>query len=135
MEDLDTKTLIETEQRSLSNAEKIEAINEEIKEIKTEQKAIHTIATSVEVIAAHMSHIEEKVDETNRKVDETNQKFNDQVEAWRESERKLTDKIAENESVPYKKIAQNVNSIKVAIITCICTTIVAGVIGALLYFR
>ena len=35
---------------------------------------------------------------------------------------------------PYKQIASNVNSIKVAVITCICTLLVSGIIGAIVMF-
>lgn len=42
--------------------------------------------------------------------------------------------ITETENQPYKQIAKNVNSVKVAIITCICTLLVSGIIGAIIAF-
>ena len=120
-------TLIETEQRSKSNMHRIDNIELELKEIKNDQKAIYSIATSVEVIAQRVSNIETKVDDTNNKVDA-------QTKAWQETERKLADKINETENKPYKQIATNVNSIKVAVITCICTLLVSGIIGAIIMF-
>ena len=120
-------TLIETEQRSKSNTHRIDNIELELKEIKNDQKAIYSIATSVEVIAQRVSNIETKVDDTNNKVDA-------QTRAWQETERKLADKVNETENKPYKQIATNVNSIKVAVITCICTLLVSGIIGAIIMF-
>ena len=120
-------TLIETEQRSKSNTHRIDNIELELKEIKNDQKAIYSIATSVEVIAQRVSSIETKVDDTNNKVDA-------QTKAWQETERKLADKVNETENKPYKQIATNVNSIKVAVITCICTLLVSGIIGAIIMF-
>lgn len=120
-------TLIETEQRSKSNTHRIDNIEAELKEIKNDQKAIYSIATSVEVIAQRVSNIETKVDDTNSKVDA-------QTKAWQETERKLSEKVNETENKPYKQIANNVNSIKVAVITCVCTLLVSGFIGALIVF-
>ena len=120
-------TLIETEQRSKSNTHRIDNIELELKEIKNDQKAIYSIATSVEVIAQRVSNIGTKVDDTNNKVDA-------QTKAWQETERKLADKVNETENKPYKQIATNVNSIKVAVITCICTLLVSGIIGAIIMF-
>lgn len=119
--------LIETEQRSKSNTHRIDNIEAELKEIKNDQKAIYSIATSVEVIAQRVSNIEEKVDDTNNKVAA-------QTKAWQETERKLADKVNEAENKPYKQIANNVNSVKVAVISCICTLLVSGIIGAVIVF-
>lgn len=47
---------------------------------------------------------------------------------------KLSEKVNEAENKPYKQIASNVNSIKVAVITCICTLLVSGIIGAIVMF-
>ena len=116
-------TLIETEQRSKSNSHRLDAVEAEMKEIQNEQKAIYKIATSVEVIAQRVSNIEEKVDDTNRKVDS-------QTKAWQETERRLSE--AQNE--PYKRTANKVNSIKVAIITTICTFLATGILGAIIVF-
>lgn len=85
-------------------------------------------ATSVELIAQRVSNIETKVDDTNSKVDA-------QAKAWQETERKLSERVNEAENKPYKQIAGNVNSIKVAIITGICTLLVSGIIGAIIAFR
>lgn len=127
MTEQETIMLIETEQRCKSNSHRIENLETEIKEIQSEQKAIYKIATSVELIAQRVSNIEAKVDDTNRKVDA-------QTKSWRETERKLEEKVAETEIQPYKQVAKNVNSVKVAIITCICTLLVSGIIGALVVF-
>ena len=94
-----------------------------MREIKNEQKAIYKIATSVEVIAQRVSNIEDKVVDTNQKVDS-------QAKAWQETERRLTE--AQNE--PYKRTANNVNSVKVAIITAICTFLATGILGAIIVF-
>ena len=123
----DKTKLIETEQRSKSNAHRIEALESEVKEIKNDQKAIYKIATSVEVLVQRVGNIEEKIDDTNRKVDA-------QSEAWHNTEARLSKKIAETEAEPYKQTAKNVNSVKVAIISCICTALVSGMIGALIHF-
>ena len=115
--------LIETEQRSKSNTHRLDEMEAEMREIKNDQKAIYKIATSVEVIAQRVSNIEDKVGDTNRKVDA-------QAKAWQETERRLT----ETQNEPYKRTANNVNSVKVAIITAICTFLVTGIIGAIVMF-
>ena len=127
MTDQETVMLIETEQRCKSNTHRIDNLENELKEIQSEQKAIYKIATSVELIAQRVSNIETKGDDTNSKVDA-------QVKAWQETERKLSEKVNETENKPYKQIASNVNSIKVAVITCICTLLVSGIIGAIVMF-
>lgn len=83
--------------------------------------------TSVELIAQRVSNIETKVDDTNSKVDA-------QAKAWQETERKLSEKVNDAENKPYKQIANNVNTVKVAIITCISTLLVSGIIGAIIAF-
>lgn len=115
--------LIETEQRSKSNTHRLDKMEQEMREIKNDQKAIYKIATSVEVIAQRVSNIEDKVDDTNAKV-------NAQAKAWQETERRLSE--AQNE--PYKRTANNVNSIKIAIITGICTFLATGILGAIIMF-
>lgn len=119
--------LIETEQRSKSNEHRIDNLEIEIKEIQSEQKAIYKIATSVELIAQRVSNIEEKVDDTNRKVDE-------QAKVWQETERKLAERVADTENKPYRQVATNVNSVKVAIITSICTLLASGLVSAIVAF-
>ena len=59
---------------------------------------------------------------------------NAQAKAWQETERKLSEKVNETENKPYKQIANNVNTVKVAIITCISTLLVSGIIGAIIAF-
>ena len=115
--------LIETEQRSKSNTHRLDTMEAEMREIKNDQKAIYKIATSVEVIAQRVSNIEDKVDDTNNKV-------NAQAEAWQETERRLT----ETQNEPYKRTANNVNSVKVAIVTAICTFLATGILGAIIMF-
>ena len=122
MTEQETVLLIETEQRCKSNTHRIDNL-----ELQSEQKAIYKIATSVELIAQRVSNIEGKVDDTNRKVDA-------QAKAWQETERKLSEKVNETENKPYKQIANNVNTVKVAIITCISTLLVSGIIGAIIAF-
>ena len=120
MTEQETVLLIETEQRCKSNTHRIDNLEGELKEIQSEQKAIYKIATSVELIAQRVSNIEGKVD--------------DQAKAWQETERKLSEKVNETENKPYKQIANNVNTVKVAIITCISTLLVSGIIGAIIAF-
>ena len=127
MTEQETVMLIETEQRSKSNAHRLDSMELKLKEIQSEQKAIYKIATSVELIAQRVSNIEDKVDDTNRKVDS-------QTKAWQETERKLSEKVSETEAKPYRQIANNVNTVKVAIITCVCTLLVSGIIGAIVVF-
>ena len=127
MTEQETVMLIETEQRSKSNAHRLDNMELELKEIQSEQKAIYKIATSVELITQRVSNIEDKVDDTNRKVDS-------QTKAWQETERKLSEKVSETEAKPYRQLANNVNTVKVAIITCVCTLLVSGIIGAIVVF-
>jgi t-SNARE complex subunit (syntaxin) len=127
MTDNEKATLIETEQRSKANAYRLDKIDAELREIQNDQKAIYKIATSVELIAQRVTTIEDKVDDTNAKVDA-------QIRAWNETGQKLTERVAETESKPYKDIAANVNAVKVAIITGICTLIACGIVSAVMAF-
>ena len=61
MTEQETVMLIETEQRSKSNAHRLDNMELELKEIQSEQKAIYKIATSVELITQRVSNIEDKV--------------------------------------------------------------------------
>jgi hypothetical protein len=117
--------LIETEQRSKSNGHRLDTLEEELRDVKNDQKAIYSIATSVEVIAQRVTNIEGKVDDTNQKVDA-------QVKAWQETERKLSHKVDETASEPFKKTAANVNSIKIAIITAVLTALASGATVAII---
>ena len=126
MEDMEV-TLIETEQRSKSNLHRINAIEKDIENIKGDQKAIYKIATSIEVMAERVGHIEEKVDETGKKVDA-------QTEAWRETEKRLTEKIQEAENRPNVETAKNVSSVKLAVITAICTAAATGILTHFISF-
>ena len=119
--------LIETEQRSKSNSHRIDSMELELRDVKNDQKAIYKIATSVEVIAQRMTNIEEKVDNLGGKVEA-------QAKAWRDAELKLEEKVTEVEVRPYKEVSKNVNSVRVAIITAICTLLATGLVGALVAF-
>lgn len=123
MTDQELAKLVETEQRSKSNSHRLDEIEDEIKGIKNDQKAIYSIATSVEVIAQRITTIEAKVDDTNAKVDS-------QAKALKETEAKLSEKINESERAPLKQTASNINQVKVAIISSICTLLASGIIGA-----
>lgn len=125
MTDQEKVTLIETEQRSKVNSHRIDGIEEELREIKSEQKAIYSIATSVEVIAQRVGSIESKIDETKKTVEE-------QGKALQETDRKLSEKISEVENSPNKRTANNVNSVKVAIITAILTALASGAVAAII---
>lgn len=127
MTEQDKITLIEAEQRAKSNSHRIDNIEEEIREIRDDQKAIYKIATSVELIAQRVSHIEDKVDDTNKKVAA-------QTKAWQETEKKLSEKITEAENLPYKRVANNVNSVKISLITAVCSLIATGIIGCIIAF-
>ena len=126
MDEADKRTLIETEQRSKSNSRRIDGLEKDIENVKSDQKAIYKIATSVEVIAERVTHIEQKVDETSDKLDA-------QADAWRETEKKLSDKIVETEQKPANEIASNVSHIKLAVITAICTAIATGLLESLFH--
>lgn len=119
--------LIECDQRSKSSSHRLDDLRREFSEFREENKAIYKIATSVEVMATKLGVIEGKVDETCRKVDETSY-------AQRESEDRLLRKVTEIENKPARQTAQNVNSIKVAVITAAITFVVSGVLGTILFF-
>ncbi len=116
MTEQEKTTLIETEQRSKSNSHRIDDMQETLREIQKEQKAIYSIATSVELIAQRVSSIETKVNDTNIQVG------------------KLSEKVNENEARPYRQVATNWNSIKVAVVTAVCTLLATGIIGAIIVF-
>ncbi|MBQ6236338.1 MAG: hypothetical protein IJK54_10515 [Clostridia bacterium] len=78
-------------------------------------------------IAQRVGHIEEKVNDTNQKVDA-------QAKAWVETEKRLQEKVDETANKPLKRTVDNVNSIKVAVITAICTALASGVVAAAIAF-
>lgn len=119
--------LIETEQRSKANSHRLDSVQNSIDKMKEENKAIYKIATSVEVMAEKLGNIEDKIDETKRKVDET-------AEAQRASEERLLQRVSDVENAPAKQTANNVNSIRLSIVTAVVTFLVTGVAAALVYF-
>ena len=119
--------LIETEQRSKANSHRLDSVQNSIDKMKEENKAIYKIATSVEVMAEKLGNIEDKVDETKRKVDET-------AEAQRASEERVLQRVSDVENAPAKQTANNVNSIRLSIVTAVVTFLVTGVAAALVYF-
>ena len=119
--------LIETEQRSKANSYRLDSVQNSIDKMKEENKAIYKIATSVEVMAEKLGNIEDKIDETKRKVDET-------AEAQRASEERLLQRVSNVENAPAKQTANNVNSIRLSIVTAVVTFLVTGVAAALVYF-
>ena len=119
--------LIETEQRSKANSHRLDSVQNSIDKMKEENKAIYKIATSVEVMAEKLGNIEDKVDETKRKVDET-------AEAQHASEERLLQRVSNVENAPAKQTANNVNSIRLSIVTAVVTFLVTGVAAALVYF-
>ena len=124
----DEKTiLIETEQRSKSNAHRLDKIENEIKDLNEENKAIYKIATSVEVMAEKIGNIDNKVNEISRKVDETS-------DAQKESENRFLQQISNIENAPAKQVAKNVNSIRLAIATSVITFIITGLLATLIHF-
>lgn len=116
MTEQEKTTLIEAEQRSKSNSHRIDDLEADMKELQKEQKAIYQIASSVEVIAHRVGTIEDKVDDTNAQVS------------------KLSEKVNDAENKPYQQVAKNVNSVRIAIITAVCTLIATGIISAILNF-
>lgn len=119
--------LIETEQRSKANSHRLDSVQNSIDKMKEENRAIYKIATSVEVMAEKLGNIEDKVDETKRKVDET-------AEAQRASEERLLQRVSDVENAPAKQTANDVNSIRLSIVTAVVTFLVTGVAAALVYF-
>ena len=123
MTESEQRVLIQTEQRSKANGHRIDDIEKDIEDIKKEQKAIYEIATSVGVIAERMKYIE-------RKIDDTNQQVCAQTEALNKAEKRLSDRVEEVEHKPNELLAKNVNSVKVAIMTTICTAVASGLVAA-----
>lgn len=127
MTDGEKVTLIETEQRSKSNTHRIENIETEMKEMKNDNKAVYELATSVRVMAERQGNMEDKLDEISDKVDETSK-------AQKDTEVRFLQKINEVENKPNSLTADNVNKIKVSIITAIFTFLATGALGAIIYF-
>jgi len=122
------RMLIETHERSKSNTRRLDSLENEIHEIKSNQTAIYEIASSVKVLVERVGYIEERVEETGRKVDA-------QTEEWRKTEVKLSERITETENEQDHRVAKNVNSIKMAIITAICTALATGCLAAMITFN
>lgn len=127
MTEQEKEMLIAVDQRSKSNTHRLDSFEKKLEDVQKDQKAIYKMASSIEVIASRVGNIEDKVDDTNRKVDA-------QSAAWRETEKKLSERVNEVESGPYKQLAKNVNSVKVAIVTAICTLLATGIVGAVITF-
>lgn len=127
MTDGEKVTLIETEQRSKSNAHRLDNVETEMKEMKNDNKAMYELATSVRVMAERQGNMEDKLDEISDKVDETSK-------AQKDTEVRFLQKINEVENKPNSLTADNVNKIKVSIITAIFTFLATGALGAIIYF-
>ena len=127
MTDNERVILIETEQRSRSNSHRLDTIETDIREVKKENKAIYEIASSVKVMAEKLGNIEDKIDETKRKVDET-------AKAQLASEKKFLERIAAVEKAPAMQTAQNVNKIKLSVVSTTVGFLITGILGALIYF-
>lgn len=127
MNDENIALLLQTAERSKSNTHRLDTMEKRMDQVEADQKAIYKIATSVELVAQRMEHIEEKVDSTNAKIDA-------QGKAWEESEKRLSDRITETEARPLRQTADNINKIKVAIITAICTALATGGLAAIIAF-
>ncbi len=113
MEDIEVK-LERVEQRSKSNTHQIEELKEEMKEMKEENKAIYDIACSVKVMAERLGNIEDKVD----KVDE--------------GLKRNEEKLVQIEGAPSKTTAGNIEKIKIAVITAVCTSAAVAIATAIL---
>ena len=103
-----------SEQQNKDHERRIGTVEHRLYKIEKEQKAIYELAASVKVIAERVGNIEEKVDDTNRKV-------NEQAKTLREVENR-----------PYKRTHDNVNSIRLAIITGICSLLVSGAVSCII---
>lgn len=125
MNEQDSVLLAQVTTRTEENSRRITSLEDELKQLQDEQKAIYKIATSVELIAQRVGHIEEKVSDTNMKVDA-------QARAWQETEQKLRERVENAANQPYKNTADNVNKIKVAIITAICAALASGLVAAII---
>lgn len=124
--DTNEKILIETQERSKSNTKRINALEEEIKDIKSEQRAIYEIATSVKVLVERVGYIETKVDETSKKIDK-------QSAQWQKAENELSSRISETKAEKDHQTAENVDSVKIAVITAMCTALATGALSTLLH--
>ena len=124
MEDIGVK-LERVEQRSKSNTHQIEGLKEEMKEMREENKAIYDIACSVKVMAERLGNIEEKVD----KVDEAMKRNEEKAdEAMKRNEQKLI----QIENAPSKETACNLEKVKIAVITAVCTSAAVAIATAIL---
>lgn len=121
MTEQERTTLAKTEQRAKSNSHRLDVVEEEMGKLRDEQKAIYKIAASVEVIADQTKRTQEEVSKLNLKIDK-------QSADWRESENELEEhllatyhRVEELQNKPSKKLAENYEKIKVAVITALCS--------------
>lgn len=126
--------LIESEQRSLSNERRLESIESDVKEIKNDQKALYELASSVKLIAQKIEVLDDKVEEMRENVRDTNAKVDKQAIAMLETEHKLSARVTESETEPLKQTAKNVNSIRLAVVTAVCTFLATGILGTIIVF-
>ena len=104
------------EQKVSDDSRRMDRLEQALDELVKEQKTLFKLTTAVEVIATRISSIEEKVEDTNKKVNE---------------QAKI---IRDVENAPYKRTHDNVSSIKLAVITGICSMIASGVVAGLISF-
>lgn len=121
MTDQERTALAKVEQLSESNSHRLDVVEGEVGKLRDEQKAIYKIAASVEVIADQTRRTQDEVSKMSLKIDK-------QSADWRASESELEEhlletdhRVEELQNTPSKKIAENYEKIKVAVITALCS--------------
>lgn len=108
--------LIETDQRSKSAIHQISEIKKEVEDIRAENKTLYELTTSVKLIAQDLGSVKDDMAEV------------------KDGQLKLSNKVCEIENKPYQIMADNVNKIKVSIITAVCTFLATGILGGIIFF-
>jgi len=141
--------LVENTERSKSNTHQIDEIKARMGKLEEKTEDIHKLAISVEVMSNNVTHMNENQKEGQKVLSDKMDALSEKVDTQNETIKKDVDnKIAvingkvetiDEEIIivknqPAQQIAANVNTVKVAVLTCIATLIVSGIFGAVIHF-
>lgn len=131
MTDQERTALAKAEQLSESNAHRLDVVENEVGKLRDEQKAIYKIAASVEVIADQTKRTQDEVSKMSLKIDKQSADWHASESELEEHLLKTDHRVEELQNTPSKKLAENYEKIKVAVITALCSGVVTLVLSKL----
>ena len=139
-EDEETKILITVDQRSKSNGHRLDKVEQDIDALQKSQNAIYQLAASVQVIAQQTKTTSDNVEVLSNKIDQQTKTTSRDVQALSDkidrqdrarisAEQELESKILRTQTADAIKTSANVDKIKVAVITAICSGAATLILG------